>query len=306
MSAALGPINLDNRQPTRLKNTKCAYCHSDFLRYDEPQKEHVIGKNFVPKGSHEQHWNLLLNACHACNQSKAALENDISAVTMVRAKFDEVDFDLRLQSEAARKSKATSRLTDKSVFSSFEDFANSGRLGDADFSIGFRAPPQADDERMFRLACYQLQGFHYLLTSDEEKNQGYGWRGSIAPLDAVRRSDWGNPLIVSFAKIVEDWHMRLTTHTASGYFRALIKKGPSAEVWSWALEWNKNYRVFGLYGDNNVLDTLKSPLASAFADMELLWQYHLPNQRIRPELPHDEASDLFFFVRDGSDGEEPS
>ena len=69
------PQPLDNRQPTRLKNKRCAYCHAEFARDDEPQKEHVIGKNFVPRGSHEQHWNLHLNACHACNQSKAALES---------------------------------------------------------------------------------------------------------------------------------------------------------------------------------------------------------------------------------------
>ena len=220
---------------------------------------------------------------------------------MIGTAFDDVGSDSRLRDEAARKGKTISHLTGKPVSESFEDFDISGTLGDANLSMVFRAPPQANDERMFRLACYQLQGFHYFLTYDHAKSQGFGWRGSIAPLDAVRRSDWGNPLVVSFSKLVEAWHLRLTTHTSSGYFRALIKKNPAAEVWSWALEWNKNCRVFGFYGDNEALDDLTGPLAPAFAEMEL--QYHLPNRRSRPDVPQDETTDLFFEVRNGSDGE---
>ena len=105
---------------------------------------------------------------------------------MIGTVFDDADSDSKLESEGVRKGKTISCLTGKPVSSSFEDFDISGKLGDANFSMGFRAPPQADDERIFRLACYQLQEFHYFLTYDHAERQGFSWRGSIAPLDAVR------------------------------------------------------------------------------------------------------------------------
>lgn len=108
---------LDNSQPTRLKNKRCADCQAEFLRADEPQKAHVIPARFQVEGM----------------------------------------------------------------------------IGNANITFTLQAPPQADDERIFRLACYQLQGFHFFLTYDHIGQQGYRWKGSIAPLGVVRRSDWGNP-----------------------------------------------------------------------------------------------------------------
>lgn len=283
---------LDNRQPTRLENRRCAYCHAEFLRADEPQKEHVIGKNFVPRGSHQQYWNLHLNACQACNQAKGALENDISVITMFNASVDGPGQDPKLASEALRKSKARSVRSGKPVSQSSETFQVKGTIGNASINFAFQGPPQADDERVFRLACYQLQGFHFFMTYDHVKQEGYGWKGPIAPLDAVRRSDWGNPLISAFSQLVVDWPMRLTTHTASGYYRALIKKHPEAAVWSWALEWNKNFRVFGFYGDDEGLESLWTPLASAF---EVMQMHDLTtNWRYRKDVPLTGIRDVYF------------
>ncbi len=36
---------------------------------------------------------------------------------------------------------------------------------------------------------------------------------------------------------------------ADGFFKIAIRRHPTAECWSWALEWNKNYRIIGFFGD---------------------------------------------------------
>ena len=100
----MGEIN--HKRPTRLKNKRCAYCHAEFLREGEPQKEHVIGLLFVPRGSHNQQWNLHLNACNLCNQAKSVLENDISAISMVAAAREFGETEHYVLQEADRKSKA--------------------------------------------------------------------------------------------------------------------------------------------------------------------------------------------------------
>jgi hypothetical protein len=46
-----------------------------------PRRAGRVAK-FVPKGTLENQWNLILNACRNCNGRKADLENDISAITM--------------------------------------------------------------------------------------------------------------------------------------------------------------------------------------------------------------------------------
>lgn len=112
--------NLSHNQPTRLRNDRCAYCNAEFVG-DEPEKEHVIGKNFVPKGSHQQWWNLHLNSCHRCNQIKSKLENDISAISMQQTFVSESDFDEELSREAERKSKTKSQRTGKPVKDSAEE-----------------------------------------------------------------------------------------------------------------------------------------------------------------------------------------
>ena len=228
--------SLKHNQPTRLRNTRCAYCNSEFVRPDEPQKEHVIGRLFVPRGALEQQWNLHVNSCHACNQKKSELENDISAISMLHTGADTVSPDETLAIEANRKSSTTSRRTGRPVAQSFETFQVGGRLGPAEITFSLVGPPQVDEDRAFSLALYQIQAFHFFLTYDDEARSGYGWPGIFAPLGVDRRSDWGNIAMVAFSDLVSEWSLRLNAPTAKGYYRVLIKKHPVVALWSWALE----------------------------------------------------------------------
>src|SRR4051812_6479594 len=68
---------------TRLKNVTCAYCGVRFSPATPSTKEHVITRNFVPEGTLKANdWNLILLACRTCNQEKADLEDEISAITL--------------------------------------------------------------------------------------------------------------------------------------------------------------------------------------------------------------------------------
>ncbi len=46
-----------------------------------------------------------------------------------------------------------------------------------------------------------------------------------------------------------DWDYRLVLNTAEGYFRAVIRRHPTEECWSWAVEWNGTYRLVGYFGN---------------------------------------------------------
>ena len=287
---------LSHRQPTRLRNRRCAYCNAEFTRSDEPQKEHVIGRLFVPRGSLEQQWNLHINSCHACNQRKSTLENDISAISIFATEVDSISYDESLVAEKHRKSKAFSNRTRKLVAESGEIFEVHGNVGSAQISFTMRGPPQLDDERAFKLALFQLQAFHFFLTYDQSQEQGFHWRGVYSPLDFVNDSDWGNPLIVAFSDLTLAWDLRLDVNTSKGHYRALVKKNPSAAVWSWAMEWNKYFRIFGFYGDEVAIEAIFADLSGPVKIMEEAWIEMSPTRRYRMEVPVDAEADKFFDV----------
>ena len=243
--------NLQHNQPTRLHNIKCAYCNIEFTKEERVEKEHVIGKNFVPRGSHEQQWNLHLNSCHTCNQEKSKLENDISAITMIQPLSSGDKIDETLEAEAQRKgSKSFSQRTGKPVSISTEKVSITQQFGNAIMTFGFTAPPQVDEKRIFSLARYQLAGLFFLMTYKEKECSGYYWPGVFMPINVLRKQDWGNPQKASFTSATADWQFRFGGGAlANGYFQALIKKHPKEPLWSWALEWNKTHRLYGFFGD---------------------------------------------------------
>lgn len=108
-------------QAIRLRNVICPYCGCD-LTSANTTKEHVVGRRFVPKGKLNGHWNLIVDACGPCNNRKADLENDISAITL-HSEHGEAhpDYDDDAKADARRKAaNAISRRTKKPVKDSHE------------------------------------------------------------------------------------------------------------------------------------------------------------------------------------------
>lgn len=254
--------HFDPSRAVILKNVTCVYCATD-LKKVSPTKEHVIARRFVPKGFLQTSWNLIVQACEQCNAKKSLLENDISAITLFTTLWQgQDDASAAHINEVARKaSKSLSQMTGKPVAQSEQQFSIELQpTAGLTMTFNMRAPPQIHEDRLFELARLQIAGFFYFLTFNWQTRRGGFWRGSFFPIIEAQRSNWGNVAHRAFMVQVVGWEPRLCVWTAQEYFGVMIRKHPTEPCWSWALEWNKQYRVVGLFGDQAVCKSIISKL----------------------------------------------
>jgi hypothetical protein len=253
-------LSFPAHRPLRLRNANCPYCGVAFQYDAEWDREHVVGRNFVPRGTLHQHWNLIVRACRSCNAAKAELEDDISAITMQPNSAGEFACDdLRLVQEAERKARnSISRRTRRPVKASREELQLKSSFGGAQFTFNFVAPPQVDDERLFELARLQLQGFFFFISYDEATHRGGFWLGGFHPVLAVRKENWGDLRMHWFEETTRTWDPKWFAATADGFHRSWIKRPEDDRpFWAWALEWNRNYRIIGFFGEREHADALR-------------------------------------------------
>lgn len=278
-----------------LKNITCPYCAGELNRFNS-SRDHLIGRAFVPKGTLDRSWNLILNACKACNNRKSDLEDDISAITMqpdAAGRFAREDE--RLSIDAHRKSaRSVSRRSGKPVLKSSETIKIDGELlPGVRTEFIFESPPQLGCERAMELARFHLSGLFYWLTFHESESKGYYWLGSGYLLQLAVRGDWGNDEAIGFMRLVSNWQARLIASAADGYFKAAIRRHPKNEVcWSWALEWNECVRAIGFLGEPNVVREVANTLPK-------LEKRHLKTSDgnkflFRTEVPLDPDLDCLF------------
>ena len=296
-------IELPINRAIVLDNITCPYCGNEFSERNDT-KEHVIGKRFVPKGSLNGQWNLILRACKKCNGDKSTLENDISAITQAgRYWFSANKADKDILSEANRKSKnCTSSKTGKPVIDSQENIKLTSTLVPGiKMSFDLVSPPQIDIARLYQLARMQIMAFFYLITYNRETNKGGFWPGEFCPLSAVQHSDWGNTLHKTFMEKVYLWELKWIGNTADGFFKSIIKRNPSEKCWSWALEWNNNYRLVGFFGEWGYIQEISQSFPSE--KMETMTNDGKPVFRVRKEESLQEDGDLLFSWDDGQPNE---
>jgi hypothetical protein len=280
------------------RNKLCTYCGAPLSPFKGGEKEHVIGRRFVPKGTLSGQWNLIVRSCPQCNDQKADLEDDLSAITMQPDGLGRfATDDERLRTEAVRKARTRNRRTQKQVSEPNPPLVVEGSFGAARISFSFTSPAQPDECRMFELARLQLVGFFSMLTYDDSAGRGYFWTGEYVPVVIARREDWGNPRLQWIDTVSEHWEYRLHAITAEGFYKLWIRRrlGEPA-VWSWAVEWNQNYRLAGFFGDADELrDILKNLPA---LDMKTICEG--PDQwlRMRTEIPLAEGDTLFVHPLD--------
>lgn len=272
------------------QNVTCPYCNTP-LDWRTRTKEHVIGRRFVPVGSLNNNWNLILWACLQCNRRKADLEDDIAAISMHfhTAGLPNMS-DSRARAEASRRSaKSGSRVTGKAVAASGVELKMSvARGANAKLTFAFNGPPQLDDERVYELARLQMMAFFYFLTYDKTKELGHFWTGGFYPVHGTIKTDWGNPIHRSFMKQCQDWDYRLVLNTAEGYYRAVIRRHPTEECWAWGVEWNKTYRLVGYFGSFEAAKVLFSDLPQLDVNSVLEGPNRWIRHRVEQSLPEEE------------------
>lgn len=289
------PVSPNRR--VRLRNNTCPYCRTR-LAAGAREIEHVIGRRFVPRGTLQAAWNLHVWSCRPCNFEKSQLEDDISAITLLgRVSAAGEVSDAGLLKEASRKAMGSiSRKTGRSVANSDEAITIRGKLGPAQASITMRAPAQLDRDRAHRLALFQLKALFYWLTYNRETEQGGFWPGALFPVDGTNKSDFGNVVQRAFADRVIGWDYRLVVTTAATNIQAAIRKHPTAAAWSFALEWNGNFRLIGFFGDEATCEAEREALPKLEPDFLHEDGPHVYAIRANKVLAEEE--DLLFIVPD--------
>jgi hypothetical protein len=286
-------------KPIVLENSTCVYCGTR-LEEETTTKEHVLGRRFVPKGTLNQQWNLIVRACKRCNSHKSKLENDISAITMQpNAWGKHADEEKILAEEARRKGKNSfSKITGRSVANSQGNIkAKIPFSRGVEFNFNFTSPPQVEESRVFELARLQLMAFFYFITYNKDTKTGSFWMEGFYPLQVTPRSDWGNDVQVAFMKYVISWEPRWIGNGAEGYFKSAIRRHPESACWSWALEWNKNYRIIGFFGEFDVAKAVSDTFPRLKAQSVSSGPRHNLAYRIEKKLK--ESEDLLFAWDDG-------
>ena len=91
-------------------------------------------------------------------------------------------------------------------------------------------------------------------------------------------------------KLVLDWELALYGETADGFFKVIIKKEPQSTCWPWALEWNKNYRIIGLFGNKECIESFDSLLCEPNVK-------RVGNFTYRRQIPLSENEDILFKLQ---------
>jgi len=288
---------LESTESIILDNQTCVYCFIE-LTSEISTKEHVVGRRFVPKGTLDGEWNLIVRSCRRCNSKKSDLEDDISAITMQPSALGKhVEDDEVLIKESKRKGKRSiSRFSGKPVAESGGELTLKVPAGPGiDFTFTYKSAPQIIEKRVYALALMHIKAFFYFVTYKQDlKKGGLAIEGSY-PLFVSPRTDWGNEIYMAFMNKVKSWEPRWFGSNAGGYFKCAIRRHPDAntKIWSWALEWNMNYRVIGFFGD----------LGAAKEIIETFPKLHVPNFAtglnswigFRIEKPLNEKDDVLFY-----------
>lgn len=275
-----------------LLNLTCPYCYVD-LASTTANKEHVVGRRFVPKGTLHQSESLILRACEDCNNRKSDLEDDISAISMqpdlalgFAARDPQLIADAKRKGEESR-----DRLSGRPISSCVDQLTNGGSLvPGVHVSFTLVCPPQLDNE----LAHYQARGFFYALSYDTDARRGYPWPGGgFFPVTYSPRTDWGNVMQRWFMQTVATWQPRVVGPLARGYFQVAIRRNPAAEVWSCAFEWNRTVRVIAFFGHHETIMDLAKQIPTV--PLDVVGRYPGGGElRMRPEIALAEADDVLF------------
>ena len=252
------PVVWFHSDPTK-SNSRCVYCgrptEGDASR--ETNKEHLIGRNFVPKGTlgGDGRFNFIFRSCKKCNSEKADIERHVSSLTLFNspACMD----DPSAKKAAVRKANRDYHPAKRGVRvkDSSESFPLKCQYGPLTFNFICMPQPQLHRPHVVNLAFRHVQGLFAIVTAKSPKGENYR---VLRPSNfyfhnAYISNDWGNPHLVEVEKRTRKWEIVASVNTAERYFKAVLRKrSTKPEEWFWALEWNKQLRVIGALIDEGL------------------------------------------------------
>ncbi|HEX3556663.1 MAG TPA: hypothetical protein VIA62_25865 [Thermoanaerobaculia bacterium] len=289
------PVTWYNKDLTK-SNQYCPYCGAcvGIGSQVASDKEHLIARNFVPKGSLDAGgFNFIFRACQTCNSQKSNVERHISSVTLFNSPGRSSDEDV--DALALHKASHDYHPDKKGVLVKDASDHHSIEFGGGGVQVKFSlvGPPQLNPDAVCLLACLHIQGIFSMITSEDPRERE---KTKILPADKVlyfghyTHLDWGNPHLMEIARRSANWENYANIVTANGYFKLLVKACNSGtKEWFWALEWNKFLRVVGVICSPSVEPELFSDLP------ELNWRPSPDgNCRSRREVPLPEEEDILF------------
>lgn len=234
-------------------NQYCLYCGVLVGKDSEVEsnKEHLIGRQFVPTGSFQdgKQFNFIFRACEKCNSEKAELERHVSSVTMINAvqnyeKPEYVDRAIAKASSDYHPGKQGVLVKDAVDTHVFEF-----NMGPMNMKFEASSPPQVVANYIQALSFYHVQGLFSLITS---RNPLEATGTNLLPENnflfhgSYNHHDWGNIHLTEVSKRAAKLQCCAVVHTADGNFKAaMFRSIKDTEYWFWALEWNKYLRVIG-------------------------------------------------------------
>lgn len=293
------PVNWFHKSKSK-SNQYCLYC-GRLVGADsrlESNKEHLIGREFVPTGEfgNGNLFNLIFRACKECNDEKSDVERHLSSITLFNSPARK---DSQAHNEIAQRKAEKDFHPNKQgtlIKDSGDNFTVSSNFGPASISFSIDGPPQADERRIKFLAYRHVQGIFSLITSRDPlaaegtcflSHKYFHLHGSYV------HSDWGNPQLIKIMERASEIPCYANIETANGFFKAIMrrKKGETGE-WFWALEWNKSLRVVGA-----IFQPERYP--AIFEDLPSLeWNetglQEGARTRIRKEIPLESEKDIMF------------
>ncbi len=242
-----GFVKWFNRDPAR-SNQHCLYCgrYVGAGSTVESDEEHLVGRNFVPRGSMDNAFNFSFRTCRPCNAEKARLEGHVSSVTLLPSPSVPVDEKARRAAER-KAARDTHPETGKKMGEAIERQSVGFKFGPATLSFGMTGRSPAAKDFVPLLASFHIQALFSLIT--KARNDACG-EIPILPLnqfhvfDSYPHTDWGNPQLVEITQRAAGWPCRFVTRSGDGHFLACLRRNEK-HGWFWALEWNKSLRIIG-------------------------------------------------------------
>ncbi|NBC33262.1 MAG: hypothetical protein GVY13_11355 [Alphaproteobacteria bacterium] len=279
-------------------NKHCLYCGRNIGPGSEipSNKEHLIGREFVPKGSLGNHgsFNFIFRSCVECNTEKSEIERHISTITLTNSP----DLQNANYREIAQR-KFENDFYPGSGGTRVSDIRNEKKIifeaGSFSMSFCLVSPSQIHTGYSKILAYRHMQGLFSLINSTDP-TASHTTR--LLPAEHFHHfgtyfySDWGNPVLAELSKRANPLPCNLAITTASGYFRAIMRASQDGSGWFWALEWNKSYRLLGWIGDADKPPPLFLNLPEE--NWHTMQSKAGEVMRVRSEIPVIEEADILF------------